>query len=53
VERMKKNHIDIVTWTVNDPATMEKVIGISKDIYICTNFPDRYLETVTNMNKKI
>jgi glycerophosphoryl diester phosphodiesterase len=51
VERLKKDHIDLVTWTVNDATTMEKVIGISKDIYICTNFPDRYLETVTKMNK--
>ena len=51
VERLKNDPIDIVTWTVNDAATMQKVIGISKDIYICTNFPDRYLETVTKMNK--
>ncbi|MDQ0972254.1 glycerophosphoryl diester phosphodiesterase [Neobacillus niacini] len=52
VERLKKDDIDIVTWTVNDAETMEKVIGISKDIYICTNFPDRYMEIVTNIINK-
>jgi len=51
VERLKKDQFDIFTWTVNDAATMEEVIGISEDIYICTNFPDRYMETVTKMNK--
>lgn len=34
--------LEVMAWTVNDPQRMRRLVAISPDIMICTNFPDRY-----------
>ena len=38
----KEAGIQVMAWTVNDPAAMRKLAAIDPDIMICTNYPDRW-----------
>lgn len=41
VESLKKNETRLIVWTIDDKADADRVAGISGDIGITTNFPER------------
>ncbi|MGD8189279.1 glycerophosphodiester phosphodiesterase [Brevibacillus ginsengisoli] len=43
VDKMRKSNTTIMGWTVNEPETMKELMNLSKEIWICTNHPDRLL----------
>jgi glycerophosphoryl diester phosphodiesterase len=54
ITKMIEKKIRIIAWTVNDPFQIQYTLLLSKEIGICTNFPDRLeaLKSTMKLAKK-
>lgn len=43
---MIENGIRVMAWTIDDPAHIKQVASMHPDIMICTNFPNRWKDTL-------
>jgi glycerophosphoryl diester phosphodiesterase len=48
---MKSREITVMAWTVNDIATMKKLVSIDPSLMICTNYPDRFGQLLLETSK--